>query len=97
MRKYILFESKHNQIERGKGKGLYSRLTVFPCLVNIYIALGWQMLEIHWLRREKIELQSTLGLFVRNISVASGELALYRAIMAAVMLLVFFLLIGGVI
>jgi len=36
----------------------------------------------------------TLGLFVRNISVASGELALYRAIMAAVMLLVFFLLTG---
>ena len=66
MRKYILFESKHNQIERGKGKGLYSRLTVFPCLVNIYIALGWKMLEIHWLKREKIELKSTLGLFVKE-------------------------------
>lgn len=26
----------------------------------------------------------TLGLFVRNISVSSGELALYRAVLAAV-------------
>lgn len=66
MRKYILFESKHNQLERGKGKGLYSRLTVFPFLVNIYIALGWKTLEIHWFMREKIELKSTLGLFVKE-------------------------------
>lgn len=31
----------------------------------------------------------TLGIFVRNINVSSGELALYRAILAALMLLVF--------
>lgn len=36
----------------------------------------------------------TLGLFVRNISVASGELALYRAGMAAVMIGVFLLATG---
>lgn len=33
----------------------------------------------------------TLGLFVRNIPVASGELALYRAILAAVLIAVFLL------
>lgn len=31
----------------------------------------------------------TLGIFVRNISVSSGELALYRAILAAMMLALF--------
>ncbi len=34
----------------------------------------------------------TLGVFVRNISVSSGELALYRAIMAAVMIGLFLLI-----
>lgn len=34
----------------------------------------------------------TLGLFVRNISVSSGELALYRAVLAALLLTGFFLL-----
>lgn len=33
----------------------------------------------------------TLGLFVRNISVTSGELALYRAVLAALLLTVFLL------
>lgn len=33
----------------------------------------------------------TLGLFVRNISVSSGELALYRAILAALLIVVFLL------
>lgn len=33
----------------------------------------------------------TLGIFVRNISVSSGELALYRAILAAVMIGIFLL------
>ncbi len=32
----------------------------------------------------------TLGLFVRNISVSSGELALYRAVLAALLLTGFF-------
>ena len=32
----------------------------------------------------------TLGLFVRNIPVSSGELALYRAILAALLLLIYF-------
>ncbi len=36
----------------------------------------------------------TLGLFVRNISVSSGELALYRAVMAAVMIGLFLLFTG---
>ena len=34
----------------------------------------------------------TLGLFVRNINVASGELALYRAVMAALFLTTVFLI-----
>lgn len=34
----------------------------------------------------------TLGLFVRNIAVSSGELALYRAVLAALLLTAFFLL-----
>ena len=34
----------------------------------------------------------TLGLFVRNISVSSGELALYRAVMASLLLLIYFLI-----
>ena len=34
----------------------------------------------------------TLGIFVRNISVSSGELALYRAVLAALMIAVFLLL-----
>lgn len=33
----------------------------------------------------------TLGLFVRNISVSSGELALYRAILAALLIAAFLL------
>lgn len=33
----------------------------------------------------------TLGLFVRNIGVSSGELALYRAVLAALLLMVFFI------
>lgn len=36
----------------------------------------------------------TLSIFVRNISVTSGELALYRAVMAALLLAVFFLVKG---
>lgn len=34
----------------------------------------------------------TLGLFVRNIAVSSGELALYRAVLAALLLTVFFVI-----
>lgn len=36
----------------------------------------------------------TLGLFVRNISVSSGELALYRAVLAAILIGIFLLLTG---
>ena len=36
----------------------------------------------------------TLGLFVRNIPVSSGELALYRAVLAALLLAAFFLVTG---
>lgn len=34
----------------------------------------------------------TLGLFVRNISISSGELALYRAVLAALLIMVFFII-----
>ena len=34
----------------------------------------------------------TLGIFVRNIPVSSGELALYRAVLAALLIAVFLLL-----
>ena len=37
----------------------------------------------------------TLGLFVRHIQVSSGELALYRAIMAAVMIGTYLLITGN--
>ena len=33
----------------------------------------------------------TLGIFVRNISVSSGELALYRAVLAALLIAAFLL------
>ena len=36
----------------------------------------------------------TIGLFVRNIGVSSGELALYRAVLAAVLLSIVFLATG---
>lgn len=36
----------------------------------------------------------TLGLFVRNIPVSSGELALYRAVLAAMLIAVYLLLTG---
>ena len=36
----------------------------------------------------------TIGLFVRNISVSSGELALYRAVMAALLIALYFLISG---
>ena len=36
----------------------------------------------------------TLGIFVRNISVSSGELALYRAVLAAALIAVYLLISG---
>ena len=36
----------------------------------------------------------TLGVFTRNIAVTSGELALYRAILAALLILGYFLITG---
>ncbi|MBQ8038435.1 MAG: EamA/RhaT family transporter, partial [Lachnospiraceae bacterium] len=36
----------------------------------------------------------TLGVFTRNIAVTSGELALYRAILAAVLIMGYFLITG---
>lgn len=36
----------------------------------------------------------TLGIFVRNIPVSSGELALYRAVLAALMIAVFLIVTG---
>ena len=51
--------------------------------------------EAHSMRRPKIMFSvsmaifGTLGLFTRNISLSSGELALYRAILAAALILVY--------
>ena len=39
-----------------------------------------------WMLMASMFIFGTLGPFVRNISVSSGELALYRAILAAVMI-----------
>lgn len=44
------------------------------------------MKKARWMLSASMVIFGTLGPFVRNISVASGELALYRAILAAVMI-----------
>ena len=44
-----------------------------------------------WMLIASMTVFGTLGLFVRNISVSSAELALYRAIMAATMIGLFLL------
>ena len=45
-----------------------------------------------WMLIASMAIFGTLGPFVRNISVSSGELALYRAVMAAALIAVFLLL-----
>ena len=47
-----------------------------------------------WMLMISMAIFGTLGPFVRNISVSSGELALYRAVMAAVLIGCFLLLTG---
>ena len=47
-----------------------------------------------WMLIASMAIFGTLGPFVRNISVSSGELALYRAVMAAALIAVFLLLTG---
>lgn len=47
-----------------------------------------------WMLIASMAIFGTLGPFVRNISVSSGELALYRAVMAAVMIGIFLMVTG---
>lgn len=47
-----------------------------------------------WMLSLSMIIFGTLGVFTRNIAVTSGELALYRAILAAVLILGYFLIIG---
>ena len=47
-----------------------------------------------WMLIASMAIFGTLGPFVRNISVSSGEIALYRAVMAAALIAVFLLLTG---
>lgn len=50
-----------------------------------------QTAKARWLLILSMTIFGTLGLFVRNIPVSSGELALYRAILAAILIGVFLL------
>ena len=52
------------------------------------------MRKARWMLIASMVIFGTLGPFVRNISVSSGELALYRAILAAVMIGSFLILTG---
>ena len=49
------------------------------------------MKKARWMLIASMTIFGTLGLFVRNIPVSSGELALYRAVMAAALIGVFLL------
>ena len=50
-----------------------------------------QATKARWLLILSMTIFGTLGLFVRNIPVSSGELALYRAVLAAILIGVFLL------
>lgn len=67
MRKYILFESKHNQIERVKAKDYIQDCDcLFPCLYKYIYCIGL-VTEIHWLKEEKINWKVLLErLFVKE-------------------------------
>ena len=45
-----------------------------------------------WMLIASMSIFGTLGIFVRNIPVSSGELALYRAVLAVLLLSVFLLI-----
>ena len=49
------------------------------------------MQKARWMLIASMTIFGTLGLFVRNIPVSSGELALYRAVLAATLIAVFLL------
>ena len=53
-----------------------------------------RMKKARWMLIVSMTIFGTLGLFVRNIPVSSGELALYRAVLAAVLIGVFLLVTG---
>ena len=50
-----------------------------------------KLVNPRWMLIASMTIFGTLGLFVRNIPVSSGELALYRAILAALLIAVFLL------
>ena len=50
-----------------------------------------KLIDSRWMLIASMTIFGTLGLFVRNIPVSSGELALYRAILAALLIAVFLL------
>lgn len=50
-----------------------------------------KLIDSRWMLIASMTIFGTLGLFVRNIPVSSGELALYRAILAALLIGVFLL------
>ena len=43
-------------------------------------------MNARWMLIVSMAIFGTIGLFVRNISVSSGELALYRAVLAAILI-----------
>ena len=51
-----------------------------------------KLVNPRWMLIASMTIFGTLGLFVRNIPVSSGELALYRAMLAAILLGSYFLL-----
>ena len=52
------------------------------------------MKKARWMLIASMTIFGTLGLFVRNISVTSGELALYRAVLAAGVIVLYLLVTG---
>lgn len=50
-----------------------------------------QMKKARWMLIASMTIFGTIGLFVRNVPVASGELALYRAVLAAVLIGIYLL------
>ena len=50
-----------------------------------------KQMNARWMLIVSMAIFGTIGLFVRNISVSSGELALYRAVLAAVLIGIFLL------
>lgn len=73
------------------------QLTAEP-ICDIIIAIARKVTAVKYLKDPRLQIAlsmtifGTIGLFVRNIPVSSGELALYRAVLACVVIGVFLLL-----